>query len=53
MKLSSIKSSEEELQDYYEQLRLQHVSPAWIGGGSVEPKSKAVPHVWHLRDLRP
>jgi gentisate 1,2-dioxygenase len=54
LKLSDIKSSEEELKDYYEQLRLQHISPAWIGGGiSLEPRSKAVPHVWHWRDLRP
>jgi len=54
LKLSDIKSSDEELQDYYEQLRLQHVTPAWIGGGiSLEPKSKAVPYVWHWRDLRP
>jgi gentisate 1,2-dioxygenase len=54
LKLSDIKSSDEELQDYYEQLRTLHVSPAWIGGGiSVEPRSKAIPHVWHWRDLRP
>ena len=54
LKLSDIKSSEEELQDYYAQLRLQHVTPAWIAGGtSVEPRSKAVPYVWHWRDLRP
>ena len=51
---SNIVSSEEELQDFYEQLRAQHVTPAWIGGGvSVEPRSKAVPFVWHWRDLRP
>jgi len=54
LKLSDIKSSEEELRGYYEQLRAQHVSPAWLGGGiSLEPKSKAVPYVWHWRDLRP
>jgi gentisate 1,2-dioxygenase len=54
LKLSDIKSSDEELQGYYEQLRRQHVAPAWISGGiTVEPKSKAVPHVWHWRDLRP
>jgi len=54
LKLSDIKSSEAELQDYYAQLRSQHVTPAWIGGGiSLEPKSKAVPYVWHWRDLRP
>ena len=52
--LSDIKSSDEELLDYYEQLRAQHVTPAWIGGGiSTEPHSKAVPYLWHWRDLRP
>jgi gentisate 1,2-dioxygenase len=30
------------------------VTPAWIGGGiSIEPRSEAVPHLWHWRDLRP
>ena len=54
LELSDIKSSEEELQDYYTQLRAQHVTPAWIGGGiSSEPQSKAVPYLWHWRDLRP
>ena len=33
LKLSDIKSSDEELRDYYAQLRTQHVTPAWIGGG--------------------
>jgi gentisate 1,2-dioxygenase len=54
LKLSSIEASQQELTDYYEQLRLQHVTPAWIAGGtSTEPRSKAVPHVWHWRDVRP
>src|SRR6516225_1737738 len=54
LELSDIKSSEEELQDYYTQLRAQHIIPAWIGGGiSVEPRSQAVPYLWHWRDLRP
>jgi gentisate 1,2-dioxygenase len=54
LELSDIKSSPEELQDYYAQLRAQHVTPAWIGGGvSIEPQSKAVPHLWRWRDLRP
>jgi gentisate 1,2-dioxygenase len=54
LELSDIKSSEEELLDYYEQLRVQHVTPAWIGGGiSTEPHSKAVPYLWRWRDLRP
>ena len=51
---SHIVSSEEELQAFYAQLQAQHVTPAWISEGiSVEPKSKAVPYVWHWRDLRP
>ncbi len=54
MKLSSIQASDDELKNYYAELRSQHVTPAWIAGGiTVEPKSKAVPHVWHWRDLRP
>ena len=54
LELSDIQSSQEELQDYYSQLHAQHVTPAWIGGGiSVEPQSKAVPYLWHWRDLRP
>src|SRR5213594_2889747 len=54
LKLSDIKASDEELRDYYAQLRTQHVTPAWIGGGiSIEPRSKAVPHVWRWRALRP
>src|ERR1700724_826841 len=54
LELSDIQSSPEELQDYYAQLRAQHITPAWIGGGiSVEPQSQAVPYVWHWRDLRP
>ena len=41
--LSDIQSSQEELDEYYAQLRAQHVTPAWIGGGiSIEPQSKAV-----------
>ena len=54
LELSDIQSSPEELQDYYAQLRAQHITPAWIGGGiSVEPRSEAVPYVWHWQDLRP
>src|SRR5712672_3937968 len=54
LELSDIQSSQEQLQEYYAQLEAQHVTPAWIGGGiSVEPQSKAVPFVWHWRDLRP
>src|SRR5437763_13701181 len=52
--VSDIQSSPEELAEYYDQLQAQHGTPAWIGGGiSVEPKSTAVPYLWHWRDLRP
>jgi len=54
LELSDIQASPEELEDYYAQLRAQHVTPAWIGGGiSLEPRSEAVPFVWHWQDLRP
>ena len=54
LELSDIQSSQRELDDYYAQLQAQHIAPAWIGGGiSVEPQSKAVPYLWHWRDLRP
>ena len=51
---SSIETPEAELQAYYAKLQSEHITPAWISGGiSVEPISKAVPYVWHWRDLRP
>jgi gentisate 1,2-dioxygenase len=54
LELSDIKASQEELEGYYAQLAAQHVTPAWIGGGiSIEPQSKAVPYLWHWRELRP
>src|SRR5437879_3420437 len=54
LQVSDIQSSQEELDTYYGQLRTQHITPAWIGGGiSVEPQSQAVPFLWHWRDLRP
>ena len=47
MQLSDIQASPEVLQDYHAQLRAQHVTPAWIGGGiSIEPCSEAVPYLW-------
>ena len=53
LELSDIRSSQEELEEYYAQLSAQHVTPAWIGGGiSVEPRSEAVPYLWRWRDLR-
>jgi gentisate 1,2-dioxygenase len=54
MELSDISASPAELEDYYAQLRAQHITPAWISAAvSVEPQSKAVPYLWHWRDLRP
>src|SRR5260370_4187 len=54
LELSDIQSSQEELKDYYAQLQAQHVKPAWIGGGiSIEPRSDAVPYLWHWQHLRP
>src|SRR5690349_21099909 len=54
LQVSDIQSSPEELEHYYAQLAAQQVTPAWIGGGiGVEPQSKAVPYLWHWRDLRP
>src|SRR5262245_65697236 len=54
MKLSSIQTPEETLKAYYDELRAQHVTPAWIAfQTTIEPKSKAIPYVWHWRDLRP
>jgi len=54
LKLSSIQSSADERHAYYAQLRSQNVFPSWTGDGiSVEPNSRAVPYVWHWRDLRP
>ncbi|HXH11900.1 MAG TPA: cupin domain-containing protein [Alphaproteobacteria bacterium] len=51
---SSIVSPEEELQEYYARLRTQHIAPAWLSEAvSVRPETKAVPYVWHWRDLRP
>jgi gentisate 1,2-dioxygenase len=54
LELSDIQSSQEDLESYYAQLRAQQVTPAWIGGGiSVEPQARAVPYLWHWRDLHP
>ena len=34
LELSDIQSSQEELENYYAQLRAQHVTPAWIGASA-------------------
>ncbi len=53
VKRSSIKASEEELKAYFADLAAQNLWPLWTVKQSKEPKSKAVPYVWHWRDLRP
>src|SRR5262249_58404379 len=54
LELSDIQSSPEELQEYYAQLRAQHVAPAWLSEAvSVAPQTAAAPYLWHWRDLRP
>ena len=54
LKLSTVQSSEAERQAYYAELRSQHLIPLWISAGVTdEPQSKAVPYVWHWRELRP
>ena len=54
LKISSVVTPEDELQTYYEELRTQYMAPAWLSAGvTVEPQTKAVPHVWHWRDIRP
>src|SRR5246500_3558397 len=54
LELSDIRSSPDELDNYYAQLRAQHVTPAWIGGGiGIEPQTEVVPYLWRWRDLRP
>ena len=52
-KRSSIKASEEELKAYFADLAAQNVWPLWTLNQSKEPKSKALPYIWHWRDLRP
>jgi gentisate 1,2-dioxygenase len=54
LELSDIRSSPDELDNYYAQLRAQHVTPAWIDGGiGIEPQTEVVPYLWRWRDLRP
>ena len=53
LKRSNIVAAEEDLQAFYRELE----APAWQRSGprgrGSEPKSKAVPFVWHWRDVRP
>ena len=54
LKRSNIVAAEEDLQAFYRELDAQSLAALWTqgGGGGPEPKSKAVPFVWHWRDLR-
>lgn len=53
LKRSSIQASEEELKAYFADLAAQNLRPLWTVKQPKEPKSNAVPYVWHWRDLRP
>ncbi|MBV9598802.1 MAG: cupin domain-containing protein [Chloroflexi bacterium] len=58
---SDIKASAEELEQFQQGLQHLSVSALWANqgpvsrspGGSIEPRPRAVPHVWHWLDLRP
>ena len=51
LKRSTIESREDELQEFYAQLRLQHVTPAWISEGTtVEHTGRA--HVDGYSELK-
>ena len=52
LKRSSIQHSDEELKAYFADLAVQNLRPLWTVNQPKEPKSKAVPYVWHWRDLR-
>ena len=54
LELSDIQSSQEALEEYYAQLRVLHLAPAWLSEAvSVAPQTAAAPYLWHWRDLRP
>lgn len=57
LKRSSITVPESQLNAYYEGLKDYSLAPLWTmereGGYDMQPKSEAVPFVWHWRDLRP
>jgi gentisate 1,2-dioxygenase len=54
-------ASQEELDSFYEDIKQYSVGALWTAqrdpgfmmGQKVEPRSQAVPHVWHWKDLRP
>jgi gentisate 1,2-dioxygenase len=54
LKRSSIVAAEEDLQAFYRELDAQSMAALWRQGeGASVPKGKAVPFVWHWRDVRP
>src|SRR5262244_4060365 len=53
LKRSNIVAAEEDLQAFYRELDTYSLAALWTqGGGGTEPKNKAVPFVWHWRDVR-
>src|SRR3989441_3819176 len=53
LKRSNIVAAEEDLQAFYRELDAHSLAALWSqGGGATEPKNKAVPFVWHWRDVR-
>ena len=55
LKRSNIVAAKEDLQAFYRELEAQSIAALWTqgGGGGPEPKSQAVPFVWHWQDVRP
>jgi len=53
LKRSNIVAAEEDLQAFYRELDAYSLAALWSqGGGATESKNKAVPFVWHWRDVR-
>jgi gentisate 1,2-dioxygenase len=53
LKRSHIVAAEEDLQAFYQKLEASNMAALWgQRGGTPEPKSKAVPFVWHWQDVR-
>jgi gentisate 1,2-dioxygenase len=54
LKRSNIVTAEEDLQVFYRELEGYSIAALWTQrGGGTEPRSRAVPFVWHWRDVRP
>src|SRR5262245_54795400 len=53
LKRSNIVAAEEDLQAFYRELDTYNLAALWRQGeGAAAPKPKAVPFVWHWRDVR-